>query len=399
MRYRYEAIDNQRQTVSGFIHAASEREAGRELQQRGLTLFSVESAAQKTAEKQRAGKPSQRETLTVLLELVTLLESGVTLIEAVESLAESSHSGNITAIFAEVAVKLRQGVAFSTVIQQSAFTLPPYIPQLLQAGELTGKLAQTLRQGLEQMEYQAKVQEELRSAMIYPLILIVSGLLAVLIVFTLVVPRFATLLQQKGGELPVLAWVVLSAGQWLNSHLYAVAFTCGVVVLSGFYLFRQPLVRARLWDAAARLPIVGAWLVEAEIGRWAATLGALLENRVAMLTALELAANAVNLPRLKMQFAQIAKTVRSGTHLSQALVDHDAITPTGHNLLQAGERAGKLPAMLKSLAKLYESSSRLRMKRFLLFIEPAAILIIGGIIGLIITAVVLAITSVNQITF
>jgi len=128
-------------------------------------------------------------------------------------------------------------------------------------------------------------------------------------------------------------------------------------------------------------------------------LGTLLENRVSLLRALELASQGIKLPNLNARLNQVNKAVKAGTSLSQALQDNDALTPTGHNLIRAGERAGQLPRMLRSLAKLLEQSGRVRMKRFLLLIEPMAILVIGGVIGVIITGVILAITSVNQINF
>jgi general secretion pathway protein F len=126
-------------------------------------------------------------------------------------------------------------------------------------------------------------------------------------------------------------------------------------------------------------------------------MGTLLENRVPLLRALELASQGTKLLSLNAKLIQVLKAVKAGTSLSQALQDNDALTPTGHNLIRAGERSGELPRMLKSLAKLLEENGRVRMKRFLLIIEPVAILVIGGVIGVIITGVILAITSVNQI--
>jgi general secretion pathway protein F len=165
------------------------------------------------------------------------------------------------------------------------------------------------------------------------------------------------------------------------------------------YLLQQPQLRAKLQDVLAKLTVLGSWIMEAETARWATIMGTLLENRVPLLRALELANQGIKLPSLFARLTQVTKTVRAGTSLSQALHDNEALTPTGHNLIRAGERAGQLPRMLNSLAKLLEESGRLRMKRFLLFIEPVAILVIGGMIGLIITGVMLAITSINQIKF
>jgi general secretion pathway protein F len=138
--------------------------------------------------------------------------------------------------------------------------------------------------------------------------------------------------------------------------------------------------------------------MEAETARWSATMSTLLGNRVSLLRALELAEQSIQLPSLRARLAQVTKAVRTGTSLSQALQDHEALTPTGHNLIRAGERSGEVANMLRSLAKLLEDSGRLRMKRFLLLIEPLAILIIGAVIGIIITGVILAITSANNIS-
>ncbi len=96
--------------------------------------------------------------------------------------------------------------------------------------------------------------------------------------------------------------------------------------------------------------------------------------------------------------SQVERVVRGGAALSRAIADHTRFDPTSLNLIRVGERAGQLPEMLASLAALHERTSRDRLKRVLSLIEPAAILIIGGVIGVFVTAIILAITSVNQIT-
>ncbi|MCP4702449.1 MAG: type II secretion system F family protein [Gammaproteobacteria bacterium] len=399
MRYKYQAIDAQGQEVSGIVNTEGMREAARQLQHQDLTLVQLDAVDVKTPIRGAAGKPKKRDTFIVLHELTTLLESGVSLIEAVESLAESSHHPFLTQTFAEIAAKLRQGASFSATLAGSGLELPWYIPQLAEAGELTGKVGQALHNGVEQMEYDARISGEMRNAMIYPSVLIFSGTAAVLLIFTLVVPRFAGILKNKGEDIPFLAQAVLNSGMFLNEHFQWIAAGAALFAVIAVYLAAQPRMRARLQDYSTRLPVLGVWILEAETGRWASMMGTLLENRVPLLRALELALQGMKLPGLRARLAQTGKAVRAGTSLSQALQDNDAVTPTGHNLIRAGERAGELPRMLKSLAKLFEESGRMRMKRFLLLIEPAAILIIGSVIGLIITGVILAITSVNQIAF
>lgn len=399
MRYKYQAIDAQKQEVSGILTAQAEREAFRQLQQRGLTPLSLTPIHLSSSNARKPSQVKQRDILVVLHELATLLGSGVALIEAVDSIAHSSHHPLITQTFSDMATQLRQGIAFSAALQNSPLKLPWYMTQLVEAGELTGQVATALRDGVNQMEYESRIADEMRNALIYPVILIVSGIAAVLMIFTVVVPRFANILKNRGDDLPLLAKMVLNTGMFFNNHFDWVISIALVLVIITVYLFNQPILRAKLKDAFAQLPLLGIWLVEAETARWAAMMGTLLENRVALLRALELAHRGVKLPRLQARLLQVNKAVKAGTSLSQALQENDALTSTGHNLIRAGERAGELPRMLRSLAQLLEDSGRLRMKRFLLLIEPIAILVIGGVIGVIITGVILAITSVNQISF
>lgn len=396
MRYKYQALDRQQHEINGTIDAANEREAARLLQRRELTVIEIKIVENQKIKSTRPPKP--RDTWAIMHELITLLESGVSLIEAVKSLAESSHHPHLTQAFAQIAMKLRQGSAFSVALKESNLELPWYVFQLAQAGELTGKLAPALRDGLQQLEYETRIKNEMRNALVYPTILIVSGVIAVLLIFTLVVPKFASILKNRNpDEIPFLAKAVLNSGMFLNQHFYEIFMGLGLLLIFLIYLFRNPAIQIKFREMLGKLPILGEWLIEAETGRWSAMLGTLIENRVSLLRALELAAEGVQLPSLKARLSLVSQHVRAGVTLSQALHDNDAITPTGHNLIRAGERAGELSRMLKSLAQLYEETGRNRMKRLLLLIEPIAILTIGAVIGVIITGVILAITTVNQI--
>jgi general secretion pathway protein F len=398
MRYKYRAIDENSQLVDGIVHAASEREAARELQKRGLKVLELsKSVAMQLTLAKTKSKPKPRDILVVLHELATLLESGVALIEAIESLAQSSHHPLIVDNFAIIATKLRQGVAFSLSLRQSQLDLPWYLYQLVEAGELTGKIAPGLRDAVTQFEYEMRVRGEMLNALIYPTILIISGIAAVLLIFIVVVPRFAGMLANRGDELPLLAQIVLGSGMFFNQYLEWIA--AAAIALVGFmiYLLQKQSMRLKFKDILSKFPFIGSWLVEAETARWAAMLATLLENKVPLLKSLELAAQSVQLPSLNARLNQVTKAVRSGGSLSQALQDNGALTATGHNLIRSGEKSAKLAPMLHSLAKLLDESGRNRMKKFLLLIEPLAILIIGAVIGLIIMGVVLAITSVNQI--
>jgi len=398
MRYKYQAVDEQGQEVSGILTADAEREAARQLQRRGLMVLSLSTKNEKVKAKSTK-KATQRDILIVLHELATLLESDISLIESVESLAKSSHHAFITETFSDISAQLRRGTAFSVALKASPLKLPWYVTQLIESGELTGKVGTALRDGVNQMEYDDKVRSEMRNAMIYPSILIFSGISAVLLIFIIVVPRFANMLKTRGDDIPMLSKIVLNMGMFFNTHVEWLLGGFGIILIILIYIFNQPKLLVKFKNFTATLPLIGTWIIESETGRWASMMATLLENRVSLLRALELASQGIKLPMLNIRLTQVAKDVRAGVPLSEALEDNEALNSTGHNLILAGEKAGKLPKMLRSLSKLLGESGRTRMKRFLLLIEPIAILTIGAVIGVIITGIILAITSVNEIKF
>lgn len=397
MNYRYQATDKDGQQVSGMLEAASEREAGRLLQRQGLTALSLVADTPQRQGSRLSSGASRRELQLVLQEFATLLESGVSLVTAVASLARSSHHPQLTTAFGEIAKAVRRGDSFSHALREAKLPVPGYFHQLVEAGEATGKLAEALRGGVEQYEYDQQVRSEMRSALVYPSVLVVSGIAAIAIIFMWVVPRFGNLLAQSGDRMPDLARWVIGAGVWMNQNVMIVLLALGGLVALAVATLRQPPVRARLGEWAASLPLIGPWLIEAEVGRWAGTLGTLLSNRVELIRALDLAAGAVHLGFIRSRLQQVGKSVKGGATLSSALREHRALNPTGYDLVAVGEASGELPKLLRALSNLYQASGRDRMKRALQLIEPLAIIVIGVVIGTIVTAIILAITSVHDV--
>lgn len=396
MKYQYSAFNAQSKSVAGTVQADHERAAIRQLQRQGLTVVELRQATAPV----RAGSqrpPSSQELQMALHQLITLLESGVTLNEAITSLAETQPHPFMARAFTGMATQLQRGAGFAAALRQSGLPLPGYFQQLAEAGELTGHLAEALRGGLSQYQYEQTIAAEFRNALIYPTILIVSGIAAVLLIFILVVPKFSSLLTKTKATVPLLSEWVLGLGMFVNQHL--VGFTLTGIALGLIVATTAARPAARQWalDAASRAPLIGSWLRQAEIGRWAALLGTLLTNRVELMRALELSGRGTRLSQFRSGLQQVGAAVRRGVHLSQALADHVAFDATSCNLIRVGERSGELPRMLQSLAVLYTENGRQRLKRFLLLLEPAAILLIGGVIGLIMTGIILAIVTVNDI--
>lgn len=397
LQFRYEALDRNGATLTGSVDAASETEAARRLSAMGLTPYSLRPVRAGRMFSLQGKRASIRELQLVLQEFTALLEAGVGLVTSLSSLAKSSHHPELTGAFVSMEKAVRRGESFSTALRESGLPVPEYIHQLMHAGEATGRMAEAMRGGLRQFEYDQRVRKEMAGAMIYPAVLVLSGVAAVGIIFLWVVPRFGGLLTQHGADMPALSRWVISTGVWLSAHVgwvLAALVGAGVAIRA---VYAMPGVKEKLAEFLIRLPVIGDWVLEAEVGRWASTLSALLEGKVELVRALGLAAASVLFHFLRNRLSAVVKGVKGGMTLSAALREHRALNPTGYDLVAVGEASGELPKLLSALAGLYETTGRDRMKRLLQLVEPLAIIVIGAVVGVIMTAIILAITSVNDV--
>lgn len=400
MEFRYEAANADGQLLRGQLSADSERALLQLLRDQCLTPISVEPvlAGGRPLFTRRQRSVGVDETAQVVRELATLLAAGVPLAESVDSTAQAHSGSGIGPAFSRIYAQLRSGEPLSGALRAAELELPEYLYQLVAAGELTGKLAPALHSAADQMEYEQRVRSEMRNALIYPGVLVASGIGATLLIFIMVVPKFANMLKSTRGNLPDISVWVLKSGLFVKDNLLWFGLGAAGLLLGGALLLSMPAVRHRLREGASHLPIVGDWLMNAELGRWAAMLGSLLANKVPIVRAMELAQAGVQLGAVSSRLQLAVRDLRAGKKLADSLALHRTVSPMGVNLVRVGERTGELPEMLRTLGRLYETASRDRMKRFLILFEPIAILVVGAVIGFIMVAIMLAITSFSTST-
>ena len=393
MEYDYEVIDRGGRTVKGSLTAESPDDVVRSLSREGHTVVDV-------SEQLSTGIPTfQRrlrasELVVAFHELATLLESGVALGDAIMAQSKGTSHPALAKAFSGIGRDLLRGASFLQAMRESGLPLPDYVLQLVEAGELGGRLPQSLREAVDQLEDDRRIAADIKSALVYPSILVASGVAVVLLVFIVVVPEFADLLD-TADELHFLSEAILRSGVWFNDNTWLVAgLAAGFAVLIAG-LVRRRSVRQRIVDGAARLPVVGAWITETDTAKWASVMAAMLNARVELMDALVLASRGVRTSRRKVVLEGAIGDVRAGSPLSAALEKQNALTATGYNLIRVGEQSGQLAQMMRALATLYQDNSARRMQRAVALIEPFAILLIGAALGTIMIGLILAITSAN----
>ncbi len=398
-RFKYRALDARGQQLSGQLEAASDAEAARLLLRQGLKPLQIIGSEPATGP--RAGAAG-RKTITVqdrvvaLQELATLLKAGVALDEALESLAGGHASSGIGRAMHKTLAAVRAGQSLHDALLDSGLGLAPYLMTLVRVGEASGSLDEALHDAAAQLEFQRKTAQELRNALIYPTVLVVAGVLAVLIIFLGVIPKFAPLLKNTRGQVPEFSMWVIQSALYLKTHLLPVGLGAGALLGGAGALLARPQVRAQLLNRLAQAPVLGPWLRDAEVGRWALLTGTMLRNRVPLLEALRLSRGAASLGEFGLLLGSAVRELENGRSLYEALRQSHWIPAARLNLIKVGERSGTLDAMLISLGTMQSESARERQKQAMTLIEPAAILIIGAVIGALMISVMMAITSMNS---
>ena len=392
--FAYEALDRTGRAVRGEEEADSPQKVMERLRARGLSPVEIKAKRERSGALFGGGLQKAK-LARMVRQLATLINAGVGLLDAVQSFNRTGEDVEITRRARNVAKALRAGDSLSDTLESVFPELPAYAPRLVELGEATGRLGPALSDVADRMDYELKLSEDTRSALAYPMFLGIVGVVIVLFMIFFVVPRFATLIEQARSEPPMLSQVVIGVSVWLNENwllaaIGAIAAGVGMVVL-----FRSTKGGAR--GVAEKLPVVGSYLLRADLSGWARTMGVALQNGAGLLRAMDLAANGVRSATFQTALGEAQRKVRAGQPLDEALAESlPGVDPMAIDLIRTGRNSGALSEMLVFAADLYEQEARARAKRLTALAEPAAVLLISLVVGAIVLSIVLAMTSIYE---
>jgi general secretion pathway protein F len=392
-RFRYRAVTREGRQVRDTVRAADELTALRELMAGGLTVTELAEAGK--IEVRGADRDlSSAERVLVMRQLALMLEAGVTLLEALETVVAGVTARRGRAQLMEVIAALKRGEALGVALRAHAPGFPYYVYAMAEVGEAAGRVPDVLRVASEQMAYEDRLRRDLVGALTYPALLACAGVLAVAFIFVEIVPRFSVLIGQNATHMPLMSKVVFAVGHVVNAHLILFgAAIVGLIVVGGFAL-SQPAVRERLYQFGRMLPVVGDLMKAREIATWARLMSFALANGVALMEAAALARQGAPSGPFRDGLAASEVELRSGAALHAALGRHTRLTAMDLSLLRTGQKSGALASMFGFLADAYDDRLKDSMKRFTALAEPAAIAAISVVVGVIALSLVMALASI-----
>lgn len=323
-------------------------------------------------------------------ELLALLGSGLSLIEALQALEEKEARPEYRAILSEVLRRLYDGESFSAAIAHQPACFPALYVAMVRASERTSDLPQALKRYVAYQEQLEFVRKKVIAASVYPLLLLVVGAMVALFLLGYVTPRFSALYADNLAALPFASRVLMQWGGLVAEH----AFEAGILVLAGFaglaHLATLPRVRVGFGRLLWRLPSLGERLRIFHLSRFYRTVGMLLDGGIPAVSALEMAAGLLH-PELRDRLAAAATGIREGKSISQSMERAGLTTPVALRMLRVGEKSGRMGEMMESAAAFHDEETSRFVEWFTRLFEPILMAFIGLIIGLIVVLLYLPI--------
>lgn len=399
MQFQYRALDSSGFIQKGVLDSGSESEALSLLDERGMTPIELKLKTETVGEvsPSRSAQIRQTDIVALVRELSTLLCSGVGLSDAFPTLLEATSHAGVRDALSRMNSSVRGGEGFSAALQNSGLELPPYVHALSKAGEATGDLGGSLARCADQLEFDVRMREEAKEALTYPSILVLTGIVAIVFIFSFVVPRFAGMLQGRSVDLPLLSRWVLSTGLFVRANWEATTLGLVGFVIGGMLCYRQAWARTRITRLFSKTPGLSAWVAGGETARWTSMLSVLLQSKVPILMCIDLAASSVQLPENVIRLKKVEDDVRRGKRFSSAIEEQRMLEGASLTMLKVGEKSGQLGSMLGYVAEYTIDKHRALQRRLVALIEPVSILVIGLSLGIIMVGVVMAMTSLTEI--
>lgn len=399
--FSYKAISSQGKAVQGRVVADRIELASRELRLQGLTLLSLEPAGKGAVRADEdapgPGSASSDDVLAMTRELAVLLRAGLPIDRALKVMIDMAVEIKVRDLLEELLSSIKAGKGLSQALLSYPEVFSNFYVNMVRSGEASGHLAEVLTRLADYLTNAKSVRSGVVSALVYPAILFTVAVLSIVGMLGFVVPQFETLFNDMGDALPVLTRIVISAGDGLIRYGWLLLLLLGMTVYVVRHWLRSEEGRAKFDESMVRLPFFGAIIFKYEVSRFSRTVGTLLGNGVSLLRALSIAVETVDNTHIKNSLRVLEPAVKRGQRMSVALEETGTFSPLVIQMIRVGEESGSLDQMMTELADVYDDEVQTGVKRSLTFLEPALILVMGGVIALVIIAILMGIMSVNDL--
>ncbi len=403
-RYSYTAINTEGKKDKGTIIAESAYAARKQLRVRGIHPTDVAEISSSTEERAALlsflSRTKKTQIIDFTKQLATLLNSGIKLTEALSVLSMQTTDHRFKNALVDMRDRVVTGESFTDAIKDYTDFFDVIYISMVRVGEVTGSLANSLTTVGNFMEKRYRVESKIITAMIYPIVLILFCIAAIIVLTIAVIPKIGKQIEEAGQQLPWITRQLMNVGYVLTSLWVVVV----IAVIVGSFLAIKKFLRTQrgsyLRDKfLLSLPIFGPLIKQRVVARFASTLSTLLGSGLSMAESLRVVSEVTGNSIMKTAVQKARERILAGADIATPLRDSGVISPAIAHMVAVGEKSGELETMLKNISENLESSTDIVIERLSAAIEPLIIIIMAAIVGTIAYATILPILKISAIKF
>ena len=401
--YAYQALNTAGKRVKGVIEGDSQRQARSLLRKQGLRPLQVNEAG-------KAGSSllslrldmfergiSVNDLSLITRQLAVLLQSGLPVDEALQATARQCRRDRLKAVLLEVRNRIIEGLTLAQALGEHPKIFNNLYRALVRAGERAGFLGAVLERLAEYTESRQQSQQKLKSAMVYPIVLVLVAIAVVGAMMTIVVPKLVTIFENTAADLPGLTVGLIAISDFLQAYWLYSLLGILLAVLLGRQLLQDEQRRYKFHGWQLRIPFVGEMVRGMETARFASTLSILTQSGVPLLDALHISREVFSNLVLRETADTISNTVREGGSLRKSLEDSNQFPPMMVQMVASGEASGKLEEMLERAAVNQERELEMTLSTLMSLFQPLMVLVMAGMVLTIVLAVLLPMFELNDL--
>ena len=399
--YRWRAATATGAEAKGVLEAASESAVVAKLRAQGLAPLSV-VAQSKTGLNRDVTIPgfergvATKDLAVFAQQFAGLIQAGLPLMRALALLAEQTPNRRLASALTAVQVDIESGSSFSTALAAHPNVFPPLMVSLVSVGETGGFLADSLEAISRSYQADVKLQQKIRSAMTYPIIVLVIAVVGVIAMITFVVPVFENMFASMGGELPLPTQMLVT----LSHNMVWILPLLVVLAVAGWIWYQRVKHTDRFRGVVdpfrLRMPVFGSLVTKIAVARFARNLSMMLGAGVPLMQALDLVGRAANNKAIEDALRSVRESVRLGRSFSAPLARAAVFPPMVSQMVAVGEESGSLPDMLENIAAMYEAEVDAASEQLTSMIEPIMMTVLGLLIGGMVVALYMPMFTMYQ---
>jgi general secretion pathway protein F len=402
--FQYSAYGPRGDFASGSIDAASEAAAAELLWAQGLAPFKMRPLGQRGERWWQRELFLRRVSSTADLtaftrEFATLSAAEIPLDDVLRILSDQTSSPSMRANAAQLRADVMNGATLSEAMQKQSRLFPGDYVSVVRAGEIGGTVDQVFQELAALLERRMELAARVRSALVYPILLVCLAVVSLTIIIGTLVPSIAAVFAGSGRPMPAaIRFILMVQARW-PQILVAIGTVLVGTVWVGLLVLRRPGARLTVNRLLLRAPIMGSFILQQETARFSRTVGTLLRSGVPLLQASTSARAVLRNAWIANQIDDAVDAVREGTALHRALENHTKLPVIALRMISIGEEAGKLDRMLMRVATMFEQQTQRTIDRLMTVLTPLLTLVMAGLVGGLIMTVIDAILSMNELAY